>query len=207
MKPRNARSSARRQRGVIMVVALVTLVVLLIGAAAMIRSMNSSLSATGSYGFKRDMSNQGARALNYVRNTLMVTGGTLGTDISRQSNLAAENYSATMLATSVEGIPTILLGTDSTFNGSGVSTTGKDITVSDLGITVRYVVDRLCATGTTVPSSSSCMMSSVPSPTGGTCRSASCTRTAPPPQPIYRLTVRVTGPRNAQSFFQSTFSL
>lgn len=204
MKPSRPPRSGNQQRGVIMVIALVALVLLLIGAAAMIRSMNASQSAAGSYGFKRDMANQGVRALDYVRNTLLATGGALSSATVRQASLPAENYSATMLPTSPEGIPTALLSTDSDFVASGVGTLNRDINVPDMQITVRYVIDRLCS-NVGVPSADTCMVASALPPAGGT---PGKPRANPPPaQPVYRLTVRVTGPRKAQSFFQSTFTV
>ena len=54
---------ARRQRGVIMVIALITLAVLLIGAAAAMKSMNVTLANVGYYRFKREITNQGERAI------------------------------------------------------------------------------------------------------------------------------------------------
>lgn len=188
-----------------MIVSLVTLVVLLIGAAAMIRSMNSSLSAAGSYGFKRDMANQGVRALAYVRDTLLVSGGALFAETSRENSNVAENYSATMLATSPEGIPNVLLGNDAAFASAGSA--GKDISIDDMQVKVRYVIDRMCTAGTTVPTASNCMIASAPPPTGGSGGNGKPKVNPPTPQAIYRLTVRVTGPRNAQSFFQSTFTV
>ncbi len=205
--PHRPAGSAGHQRGVIMVVALVTLVVLLIGAAAMIRSMNSSLSAAGSYGFKRDMSNQGARALQRVRDDLFAAGKPLGTDAQRQSSDASRNYSAVMLPTSPEGIPTALLTNDDDFTSAGKGIIGNDIQdTGNLQITVRYLVDRMCTVGTVLPSEATCMVASIRSAPGGTCKPP-CGQLPPPlPQPVYRLTVRVTGPGHAQSFFQSTFT-
>ena len=193
----------RRQRGVIMVVALITLVVLMIGAVAMIRSMDAALTTAGSYGFKRDMANQGTRALVQVQ-TLMKTGA-LATDAARGANNTALNYSATILPTTPEGIPTALL-TDTAFASVGVA--GNDLDNGATGgITVRYVIDRLCS-APGAPSDSTCMVGSTPVSKAG-----SGSQSTPPsaeffivPQAVYRLTIKVTGPRNAQAFYQSTFT-
>ena len=64
--PERLRRGPRRQRGVIMVIALITLAVLLIGAAAAMRSMNVTLASVGYFGFKRDMTNQAELGLRHV---------------------------------------------------------------------------------------------------------------------------------------------
>ncbi len=189
-----------RQRGVIMVVALITLVVLLIGAVAMMRSMSNSLTASGAYGFKRDMANQGARAMAKVRD--LVVTGSLASAASRQSDNLALNYTATMLTTSAEGIPVALLADDAGFAAAGV--VGNDIHVDDMQVVIRYTVDRLC-TAAGPASDSTCMIAGSPAPTGGV--NGNPPPKPPPPQAVYRLTVRVTGPRNAQAFYQSTFTV
>ncbi|HEY4080187.1 MAG TPA: hypothetical protein VGM81_05780 [Burkholderiaceae bacterium] len=197
------RYACRRQRGVIMVVALIVLVVLMIGSIAMVRSMNSALVAAGNYGFKRDMANQGVRALATVQ-TLMKTGA-LATDVVRQTSNPALNYSATQLATTPEGIPTALLS-DAAF---AAVASGADIAQADMGITVRYVVDRLCTTTGPV-NADACVLGTAPPAAGGsgtTVRGDGRPEDAVViPQAVYRITVRVTGPRNSQSFFQATLT-
>lgn len=198
------RHSFKQQRGVIMVVAMIVLVIMMIGAVAMVRSMNSSLVAAGNYGFKRDMSNQGVRALAIVQ-ALMKTG-TLAADAARQTSNSTLNYSATMLATTPEGIPTALLS-DSAF---AEVATGADIAQSDMGISVRYVVDRLCTAAGPV-SADTCVLGTAPSPAGGSGGSMHGDGRAEDavivPQAVYRITVRVSGPRNTQSFFQATLTV
>ena len=193
-----------QQRGVILVVALIVLVVLMIGSVAMIRSMNTSLVAAGNYGFKRDMSNQGVRALATVQ-ALMKTGS-LATDVARQTSNPALNYSATMLATTPEGIPIALLS-DSAF---AAVAGGADIAQADMGITVRYVVDRLCTASGPV-NAGACVLGTTPAAAGGSggaLRGGGRPEDAVViPQVVYRITVRVTGPRSSQSFFQATLTV
>jgi len=200
-------SLPRRQRGVIMVVALITLVVLMIGAVAMIRSMNAASTAAGSYGFKRDMANQGTRALVKVQ-TLLKTG-VLASDAARGSSNVGLNYSAVMLPTTPEGIPNALVGDEQAFGfvGSTANDINTDQFGNDIGIKVRYVIDRLCSS-VGPPSDSTCMVGSTP-----VSKSGSSSQSTPPsaeyfivPQAVYRLTIKVTGPRNAQAFYQSTFT-
>ena len=195
-------------RGVIMLFGLIALVIMMIGAVAIVRSMNTSLSNAGNLGFKRDLSNQGDRAVATV--LTLVQSGTLGSDAARQNNDAARNYSATLLPSNAQGLPTALIN-DTSFAGVGVA--GNDIAVVDMGVTLRYVIDRLCInTGLADPSQ--CTMNDNLVPMGGNGGGGAISEDptagssgAVPQQVVYRLSIRVDGPRQTQAFFQTTFTL
>ena len=77
-------------------------IVSLIGAAAMVRSMGTSMLNAGNLGFKRDLTNQGERAVASVM-TLLQTGA-LGTDAARQATeMAASAASAAQRGGAVVG--------------------------------------------------------------------------------------------------------
>lgn len=186
------------QRGVVLIFALITLVILLIGAVAITRSITGSQLVLGNIGFKRDLTNQGERALQIamaaVRNTAV-----LATDAARNSSLQSANYSASLLPTNPQGIPTALLS-DTEFGT--IATAGNDIKVDDMGVTIRYVIDRL-AVEDGVCGAKTCTMAA--QKVFGTAANE-LVKPAPPEQPIFRITLRVTGPRKTLSFFQSTFT-
>lgn len=190
--------------------AVIALVLMLIGAAAIMHSMNTSLFTAGNLGFKRDLTNQGERALNAV--LTQVSSGALGSDAARQTNNTAQNYSATIFTdTNGQGIPAALL-TEAAFAAVGV--VGNDIAIADMNVTVRYVVDRLCASGTTAVSPTACSVAGNVAPLGGSSSESARAEDASAggvgallPQAIYRVTIRVTGPRATQSFFQATFTI
>jgi len=195
----------------VLIFALITLVILLIGAVAISRSINSSQFAIGNIGFKRDLTNQGERALQIALDAVR-TGGALATLSTRNTDLVAANYKATLLPTNAQGIPNALLS-DTAFAAVGVST--NDITVAGMGVTIRYVIDRV-ATSTGSCSSSTCTLANQSVFGGGSSEwinsqtnsgsASNANPSAVPQQPIYRITLRVTGPRNTMSFFQSTFT-
>ncbi len=204
----------RTQRGAVLLFALIALVVLLIGTVALMRSMNTSLFTAGNFGFKRDLTNQGERAVTAVLD--LVQTGALGTEGARQANSVPNNYSATVLATNPQGVPLALLN-DTTFATVGVA--GNDITLADMGVTVRYVVDRLCATagpasqdgctlaGNVLPAGTSASELQRAEHAAAAASAAAGTGGAVPPQVVYRVSIRVDGPRGTQSFFQSTFTI
>ena len=196
---------AARQRGVVLLFSLIALVVMLIAAVAMIRSFHTSLFMAGNIGFKRDMRNQSelaaSTALAYFR------------DATKNAN-TQWNYSARILSTDAQGIPDALQ--DANFATYGVPS--NDIQSADGSVAIRYVIDRLCATtgDETTLGASSCVLASNPTPAGGGVLNLKSSDKAPlcptctsaaPQGVIYRLSVRVIGPRKTMSFFQSTFTV
>jgi type IV pilus assembly protein PilX len=185
-------------------------VILLIGAVAMVRSMNTSLFTAGNYGFKRDLTNQGERAMAQII-TVCTTGG-LSTKPSRLVTTPASNYSSVLLANNEKGIPTALLATDSNFT-AGVA--GNDIVIADRGVTIRYLIDRLCLTNAAVDATNCTLgvegadgVNSQELRQGrGDGQSINGQESSSLIQPVYRVTMRVTGPRRTQAFFQSTFTV
>lgn len=195
----------------VLIFALITLVILLIGAVALSRSINASQFFVGNIGFKRDLTNQGERALQIAMDAVR-TGGALQLVATRNTDLQSANYKATLLPSNAQGIPNALLS-DTDFAAVGVST--NDITVAGMSVTIRYVIDRM-ATTTGACSTSICTMANQNVFGGGSSEwinsqtnsgaANNANPSAVPQQPIYRITLRVTGPRNTMSFFQSTFT-
>ena len=211
---------ASRQRGVVLLFSLIALVVLLIAAVALVRSFNTSLFTAGNIAFKRDLQNQSERAVDRVL-TQFRAGGGLDSPAARSANVVARNYSASVLPVNAQGIPTALLADDTTFTAAW---TAADIdgttepSLANQGVTIRYVVDRMCTTAgdETSLGSASCVLANNPMPSGGSASNllgadkaplcATCASAAPQGV-VYRVSVRVTGPRNTQAFFQSTFTI
>ncbi|MGJ7501694.1 pilus assembly PilX family protein [Variovorax sp. ZT5P49] len=187
--------AAMRQRGVVLLFCLVILVILLAGGVAVVRSMHTSLSTAGNLAFRRDLVNQGERAVSAVL-AKFATSGALAT---ATTDVQAENFKATKLDTNAQGVPKALLD-DTTF--ATVGKASNDITDSTAQVSIRYVIDRLCTSSGTA-TSTGCVQSSA-APSGGTAGPV-----PPPPPPtatVYRLSMRVSGPRDTQVFVQSTFT-
>ena len=190
-------SSRRRERGVVLIFCLIVLVILLTGGVAVVRSMNSSLFSAGNLAFKRDLLNQGEQAVSFVLARFQGSGA-LATSASTQSDNAALNYKASQLATNAQGIPNAMLGNDTAFAAVG---TGADLTGATSDVRIRYVVDRLCSAAG-VPTSNTCVQAKS-APTGGTAGTGGISVTT---SSVYRLTIRVTGPRDTQVFMQTSFT-
>ncbi len=179
-----------------MIFSLIVLLILTIGAVALMRSMSNSLFGAGNLAFRRDLVNQGEQAVSHVLTEFQTGGNLVG---ATTANVPANNYSATILPTNAQGVPNALLAQTLP---SAVGT-AADITGATSDVKIRYVIDRLCSAAGTA-TSALCVQSTA-NPTGGT-----ATSNPPPPVPaatVYRLSVRVTGARLTQVFLQTTFTV
>jgi Tfp pilus assembly protein PilX len=192
-------ASAARQQGVVLIFSLIVLLILAIGAVALLRSVDTSLVSAGNLAFHKDLVNQAEQAVASVMTEFKTNALPLGgaTTVS----MPAANYSASTLATNAQGVPAALLD-DTVF--AAVATSANDIIPSAASqVTIRYVIDRLCVAGTVIPTTTACVQSTG-LPTGGTANRN--TAVAPPSATVYRVSVRATGPRNTQAFLQTTFT-
>lgn len=205
-----ASGRAKHQHGVVLLFCLVILAILLAGGVAILRSMNASMFSAGNLAFKRDLVNQGEQAVSTVLRAFTSTGG-LGSALQTAASQPQLNYSAIELQTNDRGIPRLLLQRSAT--PSGVDVAGNTFTPGIVevdgrdGVKIRYVIDRLCnATGTFATlGKTRCTFSPTAASqvTGGT---AGEERPPVPPPAMYRLSVRVDGPRDTQVFLQTSFS-
>jgi type IV pilus assembly protein PilX len=196
---KSTRFTRSRQSGVVLIFALIVLLILTIGAVALVRSMNTSLFSAGNLAFRRDLVNQGEQAVSTVINEFK-TGGILVTSGVSDDDLFTANYSSSTLPTNSQGVPLALLN-NTTFGTVGNA--GNDLTGATPDVKIRYVIDRLCSAPNTVATSALCVQSTGV-PTGGTHNRN--TAVAPPSATVYRLSVRVSGPRSTQVFLQTTFT-
>ena len=184
----------KSQSGVVLVVALMALVIMLLASVALIRSTNTNLLIAGNMAFKRDLINQAERAIPVIKAKL-ITGGVLGGEVTRQTNLISNNYYATIQANNPSGIPNVLFAV--------ADNNANNITDAASGVTVRYVIDRMClATGE--PLDNTCTMGG--SSSDGPSCSAPCKKPGGINYPVYRITLRATGPRNTEAYLQTTYT-
>lgn len=197
----------RHQRGIVLLLVLIVLVVMTLGGVALMRSVDTANIAAGNLVFK-----QGAiQATDLgVENVLSKfrTGaipGPLATVVAREADLVAHGYSAVILATTSQGVPIDLIdlidqsdprdiGTfDSTYTNNRIATTNTQEVV-------RFLIDRQCTVAGAVSAASCNLYSS--SATGG---SQPAEKTGGGEIPLFRATIRVDGPRNTLSFTQVIF--
>lgn len=178
-----------------MIIALLAMVILLISAVAMVRSFDVSQVISGNLAFKRDLVNQGERGI--AKAMALLKSGALADESVRENNSTANNYSASMLTTNGRGVPNVLIS-DTAY--STAAFTASDITDTTTSVTIRTVIDRQCAAAGPF-SASSCVYVPGSSDKGGT---NWLKKAGSEFAPVYRISVRVSGPRNTQVFLQST---
>jgi Tfp pilus assembly protein PilX len=190
-------AAASRQRGVVLVFALLVLLILAIGAVAVLRSVGNSQVSAGNLAFHRDLVNQGEQAVANVMTAFKTNAPPLNGITT--ADVPAANYSSIALPTNPQGVPTALLS-DAVF--LTVAQAANDIPGATPDIKIRYIIERLC-TVTGGATSPNCVQSTG-LPTGGTANRN--TAVAPPSATVYRVSVRVDGPRFTQAFLQTTFT-
>lgn len=184
------------QRGVALVYGMIAIAVMMISAAALMRAMDTSSSLAGSAGFRRDLVNATDRGIVVGRDQFTnAASGQLYTTTSRNASVPTANYSATALANNPNGIPLALID-DNQFNLVGKPL--EDIPVAG-GLTIRYVIDRLC-TSAGAPSLTTCVPYTRIGDTKGSVR---IQRAGTTDSWVYRLSVRVIGPKNSMTFVQT----
>jgi len=199
-----ARASRPRvaQRGVILIITLVAMVVLLVGLAAVLRSVDTSGQMVGNLAFRRDLANRAEQGIAAARTVLQNTA------LDFTASIPASHYSNTKLANGSTGVPTVLDSSDSSTGSNavyGADTTDSSIT-GDTSVSYRYVIDRQCNTGTTTFSTAACEYISSNSSLGGSSQLSSGDKhISSQTLPIYRISVRVSGPRNSVAYFQTTY--
>jgi type IV pilus assembly protein PilX len=213
--------TALRQQGVVLIFALVALAIMMLGAVALISSFNTALVNSGNIGFKRDLANRADVAAAWVVAQFNNAALPIGTPAGRGGNIPASNFSATPLPTNALGIPTALLLSDADF---AAAWTADDLELEN-EIKVRYVVDRFCNTigDSRVLREEACIRAPTgpgkiknyaidesrlkrQAELGGTTESGVGVINAVANPAAYRLSIKVSGPRDTQAFYQVSFT-
>lgn len=186
------------QKGVVLFVAMIALVVLMIAAVALIRSTDTAQMIAGNLAIKRDMTHESETA---VAAALAQFSGTLASETTRWANVAGANYYASALASNKEGIPNVLML---------APTTSETVAYSKTGVTYSYVIDRMCPTSGNPAVVVGCESPSAKADAGISDINAAANAGAGLPKrnagAVYRISVRLTDPRQNQSFFQTTLA-
>lgn len=184
-----ARATARRgERGVVMFVALVVLIVMTLAGLAMLRQMSSGVSIAGNIAFKQGATAVADAGIEAGRNWLTLNSGALGADAPANGYYAT--WGTNVDPTSADWTPMWNAVADTLVTNSG---------------SVRFIVQRLCSMpGPSFGGAQQCS-DSVPTSGGGGSKGGGSYGDAPSilmPSPFYRVTARVVGPRNTVSYTQ-----
>lgn len=182
--PYNTRPTAPDQGGVVLVVALIMLVAMTLAGIALVRSMDTANLIAGNFGFRQgavQASDAGVEAALAALPNLVSTS--LDTNI-------ANRYYATMQTLDARGVP------------SGVNFDSAYSTMAG-GYTANYVIERLCTGALPVTNIQANCVSDPPASGGSGTNKAGGVQFTSSTMVYYRVTVRVTGPRDTVAFVQA----
>lgn len=204
------RNRPSRQRGVVLMIALIMLVAMTLGAIALVRSVNITNIIAGNLAFQQGATNSGDTGIEVAINWLETNNGP-----NLYLPVAAQGYSAT------RGDPGPLQSWDAYWRASlfaqavtlnpNVPGTYMAYTTSApnaAGNTVSYAIQRLCA-NPVAPSvaTSGCSRPPAGASTGGSSKGAGVVALTYSSQVYYRITSRIAGPRNTVSYVQAIVAL
>lgn len=196
-RPRPPLRSLRTQRGVVLFVALIAMVILALAGVALMRAVDTTAGVAGNLAFR----NSSYPAVNEAIEESIDAIFKAKTITSTLNPDAGHNYFASIQANeSKQGVPSILQGgytaMSSAFDGAG----HVKYTDAVSGVEVRWVIERICnATGGVTVGKCDILPPKV-SP-AGTDNKAGIPL---PPIPLFRITVRADIPRtNAVSYAQT----
>lgn len=191
-RQRGRDGSQSTQRGVVLIVALVVLVVMSLAGLLMFRATGTGVEVAGNIGFKQNATSVGDLGVEEGRAWLM--GHTTNTS-PLEADDAAQGYYATWKS----DFDPIAFDWDANSKASA-----NALTDDGTGNRVRYVIHRLCSVpGPSNAPGQQCAVPDNGSPLGAGGGGASGTPFAGlAGQPYYRITARVDGPRSTVSYVQ-----
>lgn len=190
-------AGCNRQRGVVLFIALIVLVAMSLAGIALMRSVDTGTVVAGNLAFRQGAMHVGDIGIEAARSWLQSQSST-----SLYNDIPASAYYAGWAQN------VVLVGTASGVQVPFDWSTAAAVTspAPPAGYSVRYVIHRLCESAGD-PASITCVKQTAAAATsgGGTKGAAAFGQVAiqVPTSALYRITVRVVGPRNSTSFVQA----
>jgi Tfp pilus assembly protein PilX len=209
--PRRAcRIPHSRQRGVVLMIALIMLVAMTLGGLALVRSVNMTNIIAGNLAFQQGATNSGDTGIEVAINWLEANNGVnlyistaaQGYTATRQDPGAGQSWDAFWRAVLVNQAVTVnpaAAGTIMAYTASAPNSAGN---------TVSFAIQRLCAQPLP-PSAAGAGCSQPPATisTSSSSKGAGVVALTYGSQVYYRITSRIAGPRNTVSYVQAIVAL
>lgn len=204
----NQQKISHKQQGFVLFLALVSLVVMSLAAVALIRSVDTNSQITGNLAFRQNATLSSAYGLEAVAQTIGARPS--GFEVA---NDAGNGYYATCLnfdAAAANPCGGERLTQDARWVPNTTSELAGGLPgvvngVDPYGNTVQYIVERMCnQAGAAIRARCIMTTSSVSPPPCGSC--GGTMEPIPMDFPLYRITVRIAGPKNTVSYVQAFFS-
>ena len=199
LQQQNRHVAPQRQRGVVLVFALIALLALMFAGIAIVRSVDTANLISGNMAFRQaalQSSDIGVEAAFIALPNIVAT--------SKDANIANQYYA---LRQTVDGS-----GVPTTINWANVScrdNANAVVTCSSQEYQVKYIIDRMCDqqtnNSTTISDIQGYCFADINTGKGGSKGAFSAVFTSADAV-YYRVTVQVTGPRNTVAYVQALIS-
>jgi type IV pilus assembly protein PilX len=199
-----------RQRGVVLMIALIMLVAMTLGGIALVRSVNITNIIAGNLAFQQGATNSGDTGIEVAVSwleanngaTLYISTAAQGYTATRQDPVAGQNWDTfwrTVLVNQAVTVNPAAAGTFMAYAASAPNSAGN---------TVSFAIQRLCAQPLP-PSAAGAGCSQPPATisTGSSSKGAGVVALTYGSQVYYRITSRIAGPRNTVSYVQAIVAL
>jgi type IV pilus assembly protein PilX len=212
LKPQ-MQSQRQHEQGIVLIMALIVLVALTLGALALTRSTHTANVIAGNLAFQQGATHSADAGIetavawlenNNGRATTTAGGACAGGTAALDCDQSSEGYIARRQNPQDPA-------NWASFWASTLGSSAVTLDTDNAGNTVSYVIERMCSSsGDAQSASNDCTVA--PEPSSGTCLGGSSCDAGSDNlnsnnQVYYRITVRVAGPRNTQSFVQSIVAL
>ncbi len=201
-----------RQRGVVLMIALIMLVAMTLGGIALVRSVNITNIIAGNLAFQQGATNSGDTGIEVAVSWLEANNG-----VTLYGSTAAQGYSATRqdpgAGQSWDAFWRASLFARAVTLNPAVPGAFMAYTVlpapNAAGNTVSYSIQRLCVGEGLAPSNAGAGCSQPPATisTGSSSKGAGVVALTYGSQVYYRITSRIAGPRNTVSYVQAIVAL
>ena len=203
---------SRKQKGVVLYIALIVLVAMTLAAIALVRSVDTGNLVAGNLAFKQGATlaaDAGTEAAMTWLKARMDTA-TLYTDQAAAGYYATNQASLDMTGGSHNPLKALVDWDFNACNGASPPACiqpAPAIAVDGAGNKVTYIIHRLCqSTGDPNATANTCanfVSSNTASPKRGELKYGDDKRFGPSPQEYYRITSRTVGPKNTVSFVET----
>ena len=186
-----------RERGVVLLIALIILIAMTLGGVALVRSVDTANLVAGNLSFREAAVQAGERATEQA-----ISGWLQPMTLAKDPLLNANNVANGYVASRQE--PSAGTSWDTFWNAT-LASQAITATADTANNTVSYVINRLCD-GAGPPHTVNCSKPPSNASSGGSF-SAGAVATIASSQVYYRITARIVGPRNTVAYIQTIVAL
>ncbi len=187
----------RGQRGLVLIFALIVLVAMTLAGLALVRSVDTTILITGNMAFQQAATQSGDQGIEQAVTWLQ--NNNIGTTL--HSDIPASGY----FARRQDPVPN---QTWDSFWNATLSGSAQALPQDAAGNQVSYVIQRLCAViGDPTAIGAGCAVPQTGGTSSGSSKGAGVVALLYNSQVYYRVTARISGPRNTVSYVQAVIAL